>query len=116
MPVTLINVFIVPEDKEDEFVVNWRKSAAQFQLEPGFVETHFHKNTGIGNPTFTFINIATWESPDAWRIAHEKFPPTEYAVEGVRGHPAIYEPIIDVTLDGPSPGPAGWTPRVAVNA
>ena len=116
MSVKLINVFIVPKDKEDEFVTNWRKSAAQFQLEPGFVDTHFHKNTGVGNPTFTFINIATWESADAWRIAHEKFPPTEYAVDGVKGHPAIFTPIIDVTRDSASPAPDGWTPRVAIAA
>ena len=24
----------------------------------GFLETHLHKNTGVGNSTFSFINIA----------------------------------------------------------
>ena len=96
MPVTLLNGFIVPEDKEDEFFSNWRKTAAHFQQTKGFVECHFHRNTGVGNGTFKFINIAKWESAEAWRSAHEDYPPTEYDVPGVKGHPAIFESVVDL--------------------
>ena len=96
MTVTLLNVFIVPDDKEEEFFEDWRRTADHFQHTPGFVECHFHKNTGVGNGTFKFINIAKWESAEAWRVAHEDYPPPEYGIPGVKGHPAIYESVCDL--------------------
>lgn len=96
MTVTLLNVFIVPDDKEEEFLQDWRRTAAHFQKTEGFVECHFHRNTGVGNGTFKFINIAKWESAEAWRVAHEDYPPAEYHIEGVKGHPAIFESIVDL--------------------
>lgn len=96
MAVTLLNVFIVPEDKEEEFLENWRKTAAHFQKTDGFIECHFHRNTGVGNGTFKFINIAKWESAEAWRSSHQDYPPTEYQIAGVKGHPAIFESIVDL--------------------
>ncbi len=105
MSVTLLNVFVVPEDKEEEFFQNWRKTAAHFQQTPGFVECHFHRNIGVGNGTFKFINIAKWDSAEAWRVAHEAYPPTEYAVAGVKGHPAIFESVCDLYLEGSTPQP-----------
>ena len=96
MAVTLNNVFIVPGDKEEEFLANWRQTAAHFQKTDGFIECHFHRNIGVGNGTFKFINIAKWESAEAWRVAHEDYPPTEYHIDGVKGHPAIFESIVDL--------------------
>ena len=58
MPVTLINTFIVPEDRAEEFLTEWKKSCDRFSQTPGFIETHLHRNTGVGNGTFRFINIA----------------------------------------------------------
>ena len=100
MAVTLLNVFIVPDDKEEEFFEDWRRTAAHFQGTEGFLECHFHKNTGVGNGTFKFINIAKWESADAWRIAHENYPPPEYGIPGVKGHPAIFESVCDLYRQG----------------
>ena len=90
MPVTLLNVFIVPEDKEAEFVTEWKKTADVFSGTKGFLETHLHRNTGIGNATFRFINIATWKSAEAWRISHDVYRPTEYDIPGVKGHPSMW--------------------------
>lgn len=96
MAVTLINTFIVPADKEAEFLRNWKLSADTFSKTPGFIETHLHRNTGIGNATFQFVNIARWANADAWRSTHSEYHPTEYAIPGVKGHPAIFEDIIDL--------------------
>ena len=96
MPVTLLNVFIVPEDKEEEFLTEWRKTAARFSRTKGFVETHLHRNTGVGNQSFRFINIAKWDSPEAWRSTHADYRPTEYDIPGVKGHPAIFESVVDL--------------------
>ena len=96
MSVTLINVFNVPEDKQDEFLKNWKETTAVFSKRKGFIETHLHRNTGVGNQTFQFINIARWESAEAWRSNHSDYTPGEYSIPGVKGHPAIYECIVDV--------------------
>jgi len=100
LAVTLLNVFSVPEHLEAEFLKNWQKSADHFSRTPGFIETHLHRNTGVGNGTFRFINIARWESADAWHSSHAAHPPTEYAIPGVQGHPAIYECIVDMEYQG----------------
>lgn len=96
MPVTLINTFIVPEDKADDFLREWKITSAVFAKRPGFVETHLHRNTGVGNGTFSFINIARWESAEAWRSNHSDYTPSEYAIPGVKGHPAIFECVVDM--------------------
>lgn len=99
MAVTLINVFVVPVEQEAEFLENWKKTADFFsqQADSGFIETHLHKNTGVGNPSFTFINIARWDSAEHWKSSHDAYAPTEYRLPGVKGHPAIFESIVDLT-------------------
>ena len=100
MAVTLLNVFIVPEDREAEFLEHWQRSANRFSGTPGFIETHLHRNTGVGNQSFRFINIARWESAEAWRSTHADYRPTEYDIPGVKGHPAIFESIVDMKGEG----------------
>ena len=56
MPVKLINTFIVPKEQEEEFLKRWQETTVHFRTKTsGFIETHLHRNTGIGNLTFTFI-------------------------------------------------------------
>jgi len=100
MPVTLINVFIVPANRQEEFLSNWKRTTEVFSRNVGAIETHLHRNTGVGNGTFQFINIAKWESAEAWKTAHDNYTPTEYSVPGVKGHPAIYEAIVNIAFDG----------------
>ena len=111
MAVTLINVFMVEEGHEEEFLENWRKSADVFSQTPGFIETHLHRNTGVGNGTFKFINIARWKSAEAWRSTHAAYVPTEYSLAGVKGHPAIYESIVDLVQQGGEADLRDDTPR-----
>lgn len=96
MPVTLINAFIVPDDQEEAFLKNWNETTDVFKRNAGFIEAHLHRNTGVGNGTFRFINIARWVSAEAWRSTHDTYMPGENRLPGVKGHPAIFEPIIDV--------------------
>ncbi len=95
MAVTLINAFIVPEDQEAAFLEDWKQTTAVFSRAPGFIETHMHRNTGVGDGTFRFINIALWETAQAWHDAITSNPPGEATLPGVKAHPAIYEPIIN---------------------
>ena len=110
MAATLINVFTVPADKLDEFVTEWKKTCAHFaQNSSGFVETHLHRNSGTGNQSFQFINIARWTSAEAWRDSHDEYRPTEYDIEGVKGHPAIFEDIVNLEKGkGEASRPIQW--------
>ena len=96
LAVTLINVFNVPAEHKGAFLENWRKTTEVFKKRKGFLETHLHHNTGVGNGTFQFINIARWESAEDWRSNHDDYRPTEYDIPGVKGHPAIFETIVNV--------------------
>ena len=102
MAVTLINVFIVPTDKKDAFLKEWKATTDVFRKKPGFIETHLHQNTGVGNSTFSFVNIARWTTAEEWRSTHDDYEPTEYSVPGVKGHAAIFETCIDVYSDSRS--------------
>ena len=97
--VTLINVFNVPAEGQAEFLAHWRRTTEVFKTRKGFLETHLHRNTGVGNGTFQFINIARWTSAEDWKGNHDDYRPTEYGVPGVKGHPAIFETIVNVYSD-----------------
>ena len=110
MAVTLINVFIVPAEKEEEFRRSWDQTSAKFSETPGFIETHLHRNTGVGNGTFQYINIARWESAQAWHDTHADLPPSEYTIAGVKGHPAIFECVVDLYRGGSPTAGSGNSP------
>ena len=97
MAATLINVFLVPTEREEEFLTTWKETTRHFSTTPntGFIETHLHRNTRLGNGTFSFVNIASWESPQHWKTAHDAYSPKEYLIPGVKGHPAIFECVVD---------------------
>jgi heme-degrading monooxygenase HmoA len=94
MPVALINPFVVPADKEEEFLRAWNETTRVFSSAPGFIETHLHKNAGVGDKAFQYINIALWESADAWGATHGSYKPGEESIPGVEHHPGIFQEVI----------------------
>ena len=46
MPVTLVNVFKLPEDQRDKFLKCWTETTQVYARTEGFLETHVHENTG----------------------------------------------------------------------
>ncbi len=94
MPVTLINTFKVPAEQEQEFLKRWSETTAVYARTSGFLETRMHRNTGVGNPTFNYINIALWASNEAFIRAHKDYVPGEESIPGIEFHPAIYEEVM----------------------
>jgi heme oxygenase (mycobilin-producing) len=92
MAVTLINVFTVPNGKEDEFVKWWEDVKANITKQQGFISGKFHK--GIKpDSRFKFINVAIWENEDLYWKAYEKSVTpmkTKLAQLGVEQTPALY--------------------------
>ena len=76
----------------------------------GFIEAHLHRNTGVGNGSFSFINIARWERADAWRTAHDAYSPGEYRVPRTEdeGTSCDFEPIINAHRAGTGETGAGF--------
>jgi heme-degrading monooxygenase HmoA len=96
MSVQLINPFVVPADKEEEFLKAWKETTQIFSTNPGFIETYLHKNIGVGDSMFLYINVAIWESAEAWDSSHGSYKPKEESIPGVEHHPGIFEEAIHV--------------------
>lgn len=71
MPVTLINVFSVPKDKEDEFVKWWEDVKENITRQPGFISGKFHSSIKP-DTRFNYINVAIWENEEVYWKAYEK--------------------------------------------
>lgn len=94
MPVTLINVFQLPQGQRNEFLKRWTETTQVYARTEGFIETHLHENAGVGNPTFQFINVALWASNEAFIQAHKDYVPGEESIVGISCHPAIFEEVV----------------------
>ena len=94
MSVTLVNLFTVPPEEEANFVARFKIMADRCEGLPGFVRTELHRNAGVGDPSYAFVNIAVWESAEAWR---EGLPIILQSAgglgTGVIPKPALYEPV-----------------------
>ena len=90
--VVLINTFVVPIAMEEPFLNWWRLLKPTFAAHPGFVSAKLHRSLDQ-NERYRFINIAEWESTEAYRRALTSLwssvpKPT---IAGMEWHPALYE-------------------------
>jgi heme-degrading monooxygenase HmoA len=89
--IVLINPFEVPEGQPDEaFLAGWQRAAEYMQAQPGFVNTRLHRALGP-DARFRFINVAEWETADAFRAAVTSPEFRQLAGTGPSGHPALYQ-------------------------
>ncbi|MBW4447614.1 MAG: antibiotic biosynthesis monooxygenase [Spirirestis rafaelensis WJT71-NPBG6] len=70
-PVVLINVFSVPQGSEEQFIKVWTEALELMKNEPGFIDAKLHRSLEK-DARFQFINVAHWESPEAWKNAFSK--------------------------------------------
>jgi heme-degrading monooxygenase HmoA len=95
MAVTLINPFEVPEGREQEALKDWEAAAVYMRKQPGFISTNLHQAVSPG-AKFHFINVAKWESAEAFQAAvtsAEFQTLTKSTVENFPHYPALYEVI-----------------------
>ena len=91
MSVILINPFEVPEAvADDDFLRGWERAAAYMRQQPGFLSSRLHRALGP-DARFRFVNVAEWESPDAFRAAVTNPEFVELTKGGAPGAPALYE-------------------------
>src|SRR5918999_5821223 len=91
MAVILINPFEVPEGIPDEdFLSGWERAANYMRDQPGFLSTRLHRAV-TEDARFRFINVAEWESPQAFQAAVSSDEFREIAGRGSPGSPGLYE-------------------------
>ena len=99
--VILINPFIVPEGKLEESIKYWESHRDFLKNQPGYVSTKLHQalqdQSFLGEATYQLINIAVWESQEAFNLAAQKMRAElgNTGVEGLRGDPGLYDVIRD---------------------
>ena len=68
--VTFVNSFTVPAGSEDHFLQLWESVNVYMAAKPGYVDHTLHRSVDPAAP-FRFLNIAHWDSSEAWRAAHD---------------------------------------------
>ena len=63
--IVLINVFEVEPGKEDTFFEVWKRVSAVMEARAGFIHTRLHRATAGAR----FVNVAEWESMEAFAAA-----------------------------------------------
>ena len=76
----LLNTFVVPQGQENEFIEFWKHAVRDMKRQPGLISTALHKSLD-DEASYRFVNIAHWESPEAYRKAME-----DVAIKENRAH------------------------------
>ena len=90
-PVVLINPFEVPADKAGDFIAAWEATREFLWTQPGYIETALHQSLTPG-ADFLFVNIARWETPEAFRaaIGSAGMRAAAAGLAGYPPHPSLY--------------------------
>src|SRR4051794_34604839 len=68
-PVTLINSFVVPPDRDEVFESLWADARVSFRPPPGFVSLRFPRAVSP-DADYRYANVARWETPRDFQAAH----------------------------------------------
>lgn len=67
-PVVLINALEVPEGDDETFLGGWDRANAYLSTQDGYRSTRLHRSLSP-NADFRFVNVALWDSPQAFQGA-----------------------------------------------
>ena len=90
--IVLINPFVVPADKLDETITMWEQARDYLQTQPGYISTALHQSLAP-DATFRLINVAKWESAEAFQTAKAEKMAAEAdlpRIEGVIADPSLF--------------------------
>jgi heme-degrading monooxygenase HmoA len=88
--VILINPFEVPDGADEDFLRGWDRAAEYMRRQPGFLSSRLHRAVGPG-ARFRFVNVAEWETPQAFQAAVDSDEFRVIAERASPGSPALYE-------------------------
>jgi heme oxygenase (mycobilin-producing) len=87
--VVLINAFEVPEGEDDAFLAGWERQREFLGAQEGYRSTRLHRSLSP-NANFRFVNVARWESQQAFRDATSQ-PEFRNAPVPFTFHASLYE-------------------------
>jgi heme-degrading monooxygenase HmoA len=88
-PVVLINAFEVPEEEDEAFVELWERAREFLSTQDGYLSTRLHRSLAP-DADFRFVNVALWESEQAFRDATSQ-PEFRAAPVPFPFHASLYE-------------------------
>jgi len=90
-PVILINAFEVPGDQAGQFIAAWEKTRDYLRSQPGYIDTRLHQAL-TSEADFQFVNVARWETAEAFLAATQSqgFRESAIGLVGYRPHPSLY--------------------------
>ena len=66
--VVLINTFTVPVEQIDATIAMWEIARDFLKTRPGYISTKLHRSLSP-EAKYLLINVAQWESPEAYKAA-----------------------------------------------
>ena len=87
--VVLINPFEVPAGADEEFITSWEAARDYLRGQPRYLHTRLHRSI-LPDADFRFVNIAGWESAEAFRAAIGSPGFQQTGRPPYQAHPALY--------------------------
>lgn len=91
-PAILINAFEVPSGADEAFIQGWERARDFLSRQPGFVSTALHQSLAP-DADFRFVNIARWDSAEAFRAALAQPGFRELGRMPFPSHPTLYREV-----------------------
>jgi len=91
--ITLVNCFEVPAGREEEFFSLWKQVNDHMKQRRGYVGHKLHRSVDPA-ARFRFVNVAQWESLEAFQAAHDegfRALVSQPAWQPFRSSPGLYE-------------------------
>jgi heme-degrading monooxygenase HmoA len=88
-PVVLINAFEVPEGEDDAFLQGWERTRDFLRTQEGYLSSRLHRTISPA-ADFRFVNVALWQSEQAFRAATSR-PEFRDAPVPYPFHASLYE-------------------------
>ena len=88
-PVVLINAFEVAEGEDDAFLQGWERTRDFLRTQEGYLSSRLHRTIAPA-ADFRFVNVALWQSEQAFRAATSR-PEFRDAPVPYPFHASLYE-------------------------
>jgi heme-degrading monooxygenase HmoA len=111
--IKFINLFEVPEGRDEEFLAVWGEVNEYMRAKPGYVSHRLHRST---DPTarYRYVNYVEWESAEHWAAAHDdgfRVHAAKVYAAGFTSTPALYDVVHEANAtDGVVAGLAAAAP------
>ena len=101
-PVTLINKFVVPPERDEEFLALWTDTSMYFRAQPGYLSLCLHK-AASADAEYRYVNVARWATLQDFQAAHatEEFRRVvgQPAWSAYASNPTLYQVVVEDGAD-----------------